>query len=357
MFMQRLRRSSSNGFTIIEVLLVLAIIGLLLTLGLPAIQSARESARRAQCLDNMRQYGLAFAMFESQNAGFPSGVTLEIKGPLTGDSEWHVHNYMADLLPFLGAGGIDTQYHRDALYCAPQNHIAIGTALPVALCPSASHLDVLPENVFVPSLLVSKQVREAKPFASLWANLDKKYSAKFQGAVTDYSVPVEASAALAKQFGYAIPTNDLAGLGGMFPWPIDDTKTLYAKATLLLATSETVRFSRRIKASEVTDGMSNTFLLTEVAGRPERWQNGRHSGLGEPWQSAWSDPRTVLQIDGTDGPSGKCLLQCDNENEIYSFHPAGANFLFADGHVQTAPANTDPRIILEWLTPGHIDGN
>jgi prepilin-type processing-associated H-X9-DG protein/prepilin-type N-terminal cleavage/methylation domain-containing protein len=346
---------SSAGLTLVEVLLVITIISLLATLSIPAIQSAREAARRTQCTSNMHQFGLAFAGVESQQSAFPSALTARITGPLTGDATLEVYAYMADLLPFLDAQPVDAAYRRKAIFCAVENAPAISTILNCALCPSAPDRDLVTTARFVPSQAVKEGVRNYPLLSGAFAKLDQKYSTTYAAAITDYAIPFNASKNLAQRLGYKVVDGDFVGLTSMFPPPINNSLEAVAKMSPVLAGSGTTELQRRLKASDITDGLAHTFMLTESAGHPQRWQNGSWTGIGEPLDAAWANPTSALDIDSVNGPNGVCIMQCDNSGAIYSFHPTGVNFLFADGHVEMVSAATDPRVILAWLSPNRAD--
>src|SRR3954464_5766351 len=74
------RKNRRPAFTLVELLVVIAIIGILVALLLPAIQAAREAARRTQCTNNMKQYGLAMKNYLSAMKTFPQGLTRDISG-------------------------------------------------------------------------------------------------------------------------------------------------------------------------------------------------------------------------------------------------------------------------------------
>src|SRR5271166_504613 len=104
--MRKIKSSSRpRGFTLIELLVVIAIIAVLISLLLPAVQSARESARRIQCTNNLKQIGLAFANYESANQIFPLGAMVLCSGPSTSGWGNSIGNngvsWVALVLPYL----------------------------------------------------------------------------------------------------------------------------------------------------------------------------------------------------------------------------------------------------------------
>ena len=95
----RYLRQSAAGFTLVELLVVIAIIGILIALLLPAVQAAREAARRAHCTNNLKQFGLALHNFESAHGEFPPGTMAKERFSETWPYEWPY--FIHFLLPYL----------------------------------------------------------------------------------------------------------------------------------------------------------------------------------------------------------------------------------------------------------------
>src|SRR5262245_51513932 len=123
------RTRGRRGFTLIELLVVIAIIAVLVSLLLPAVQQAREAARRTQCKNNMQQMGLAVANYESSHGVFPPG---RIEDAATND--WH--SWAALILPLIDQANMYDQYNTQLFWKDPANAGIVGTPLPFYLCPS-----------------------------------------------------------------------------------------------------------------------------------------------------------------------------------------------------------------------------
>ena len=127
-----------RGFTLVELLVVIAIIGILVGLLLPAVQAAREAARRMQCSNNLKQIGLALHNYESSFRSFPAGNIVRLGSPLRGDGwTWH-----ARILPYLEQSPLYNQVNSvmgtdiGGTTSAPQLLAARDTRLTVFQCPS-----------------------------------------------------------------------------------------------------------------------------------------------------------------------------------------------------------------------------
>lgn len=134
------------GFTLVELLVVIAIIGVLVAL-LPAVQAARESARRTQCKSNLRQVALAILNYESSRGALPAPVRI---GPDPSQRyPYFGRNWVIDILPQLEEQPTFDAFDLTVGTNAPESVIAKGTAIPSLLCPS----DEGGDRLFDPSAL------------------------------------------------------------------------------------------------------------------------------------------------------------------------------------------------------------
>ncbi|MEX1041983.1 MAG: DUF1559 domain-containing protein [Pirellulaceae bacterium] len=122
------RSRSFSGFTLVELLVVIAIIGVLVALLLPAVQQAREAARRMSCQNNLKQFGLAMHNYHDTHNRLPAGMAAHA----TGGWSWGVA-----LLPYVEQGNIYDGINFLASPNDASNAVVITTVIPTALCPSS----------------------------------------------------------------------------------------------------------------------------------------------------------------------------------------------------------------------------
>lgn len=125
------RLAKSKAFTLVELLVVIAIIGILIAMLLPAVQQVRETARRTQCANRLRQLGLAVLHYETAHSHFPTSFDIE-PGELKRGS-WSVH---AKLLPLMDQGNVETRIDFDTDW-HDQLETGVHTlGVPMLSCPS-----------------------------------------------------------------------------------------------------------------------------------------------------------------------------------------------------------------------------
>ncbi len=128
---------SRPGFTLVELLVVLAIIGILIGFSLPAVQQVREAVRRTTCMNNLAQLGLAIHNYELSWEHFPAGVQNET-GPITADENGKDIGFIVLLLPFIDQYGIASNFDIDAGTYAPGNSPARKQVIKLLNCPSSA---------------------------------------------------------------------------------------------------------------------------------------------------------------------------------------------------------------------------
>jgi prepilin-type N-terminal cleavage/methylation domain-containing protein/prepilin-type processing-associated H-X9-DG protein len=288
------------GFTLVELLVVIAIIGVLVGLLLPAVQAAREAARRMQCSNNFKQVGLAILNYESTYSRLPAAARAST-------NPTSQHGWVPHLFPFMELGNIPYNWNlswNDASNAtAPTvNGRAVNQIIiPALICPSAPSAD-----------------------GRLGAN---------NAAPSDVSIFINP---------IAQPNPFLTGPSASpyFPNRLPAPDATYHGALGLNVYR---------KLGEVTDGTTNTILTVECAGRNKLYEMGKEvvpTPAGTPAATgAWANPRTGIVSSGFDpanrlAPIGPCAINCTNASNVYSFHTGVANVGMLDGSVQSMSAST-----------------
>ena len=278
-----------KGFTLIELLVVIAIIAVLIALLVPAVQKVREAAARAQCQNNLKQIGLAFHLFADSHAHrFPP---VKVLGPAPQFGVFGVtkHGPGVFLLPYLDQPALSQLYRWDLGGGDLGNQPVAATHVKVFKCPSAE------QDRFMP-------ISGGK------------------GACGDYA-----------------PTE---GVDPVLAGPGRDKGALELNVLT--------------RIESITDGTSNTILFAEDAGRPREWLPGRTGPREDLLGCGWCGFANPLTIQGStqDGQArpGPCAINCTNDGELYSFHPNGANAVFADGSVHFLRAGVTIQVLAALVT-------
>ena len=137
-----LENQGRRGFTIIELLIVIAVLGILVALLIPAVQSAREAARRTSCVNNLRQLGVGLQSYETAVKCFPSGATYgNPDNPPQLDSAAWMGNFafyndaFTSLLPYLEQQSVAEHYNKEMPWFK-QSPVIYGAVVPTYVCPS-----------------------------------------------------------------------------------------------------------------------------------------------------------------------------------------------------------------------------
>jgi prepilin-type N-terminal cleavage/methylation domain-containing protein len=133
--------SSASGFTLVELLVVIAVIGILLALLMPAVQAAREAGRRTSCGNNLRQIGIAIQHYHEQHNCFPpGGVNFGSCCSTESYTSWTI-----SILPFLEQGNLAANYNHGVTNESPENQVVREMQMKIYACSSEPGVNVLEE--------------------------------------------------------------------------------------------------------------------------------------------------------------------------------------------------------------------
>jgi prepilin-type N-terminal cleavage/methylation domain-containing protein/prepilin-type processing-associated H-X9-DG protein len=244
-----------RGFSLVESLVVIAIIGMMVAILLPAVQAAREAARRAECQNNLRQIGIALHLFHDAHGRLPVGCT-DKRVPHT-NPNGRQFAWSADILPHLEETALWKRIDYTVPYDSAENATAAATVLKVYLCPSTTRLAVGRAGALVN---------------------DSTGAATYVAAAIDY--------------------------GG-----------IYGAAQVAPAANGVFLYDHAVKFADITDGASFTLALAEDTGRgwtmDGEWINGENiydvsnSINTQQHNEIWSDH-----------PGGAMVLWCDGGSTL-----------------------------------------
>ena len=341
-----LLRSARPGFTLVELLVVIAIIATLVGILLPAVQSAREAARRSSCTNNLKQQGLALHTFHDSKNKLPSGG----RPPDAATVRCGVFVYM---LPFLDLKSLWDSYDTSVTWSAAANLPVTSVRVPNFECPSAprhsNQLDHNPDGDAANSF--GAPIVAVGDYASS-LGIDPRLPAAVPGTVT-------ISGSTVNRADLIIPssamTSGAAGLtNGMLPK------------------------NAAITFQDVTDGLSNTIAIVESGGRPFVYRRGQQlsASLATAHTNAggWCRPASDILFAGSNaagttipgpflnrtnghdhgsesyGSSGYPTYGTEGSSQPYSFHPGGLQVVLGDGAVRMIDENAAIEVFSALIT-------
>ena len=318
------RDTKMGGFTLVELLVVIAIIGVLIALLLPAVQQAREAARRMQCQNQMKQLGLALHNYHDVNNTFPFGTRNPVGAPnwriavLPYMDQTALYNQL-DINVSTSVGGFSSQREDGSSYGygTGANSVLAGLVVPGWNCPSST---------------CSTNASGQSP----------TYNNAEEGQTHDY-------------VGIAGATPDPSGAtsgkcysGSSYGGIVCENGMLYPNAT------------KRMR--DITDGTTNTVIVGEQSGLVgtkdirSNYQGGwagfttggRPSAMtGNPWGSGTTTIRYRINADETIcSSSSGCNTTYDSNIPLSSQHPGGTQGLLCDGSVRFLQETIQMEILL-----------
>ncbi len=346
-------RRPRAGFTLIELLVVIAIIGVLIALLLPAIQSAREAARRSACSQNLHNLGIALSNFYDTRGYLPASSRVS-------DTNSNRVALVTNLLPYLERNDLYERVNFSFSWDFRENQTAFSAKLGIAACPSAPNsdlrLDASPytrDGAGQPTTTVAS--------AANWG--PRLYPSSDYATVMWVEKRLGPTGLNVVDVAASVAPDAAIQVGG--PGPGRGAGPMYQNSST--------------KWRDISDGLSKTVALTESAGRPFLYRSGK---LLDPFPNyrvnggGWGRPASDIVLSGIDAngvsPGTGAVNVANGEDvgdalanssayphpyfrtvgtgQIYSFHPAIVQAVLLDGSVQTISESVSLRVLASHIT-------
>ncbi|MGD9720747.1 MAG: DUF1559 domain-containing protein [Pirellulales bacterium] len=317
-----------SAFTLVELLVVIAIIGVLVALLLPAIQAARESARRTQCTNNLKQIGVGMTNYETSKKHFPPGEYKPAGVPTSGGLGWSCW-----FLPYIEEGSLFDLMDLKKDMRSPPNWLVDANGQPSG--PTNTPIS----TYLCPSMATHQTHR----------GLD--------GRLTDFNN----NGTYQSGSGEGLGAIDYIGVSGPASTAVNASKNVaYGdnRGVLLNMASGGPCFGtadecsgKTISVRNITDGTSHTIVVAECSGRGVHDSNGDSPGGTNfnELDGAWASKSNIGKLKLTTATFGYSGINPPawlnwSEEEFFSDHPGGVNVLMCDGSVHFLVDETDMSI-------------
>lgn len=323
------RDTNRRAFTLVELLVVIAIIGILVGLLLPAVQAAREAARRMQCSNNLKQLGLGILNFESAQKRLPAIRWIDFFPASDESSTWTV-----DVLPFIEQSNLYNQYFSGDL--SKRQQLAT-TPMPIFDCPSSPH-----------------SASDLVKTFSWWGFPTPRKSYGEPVAPSDYFAVRGLAGGRFSEFArIAFAGKSYVGAGALSKVAIrwDDgsgSRLGDPLAVITDGTSNTILLGEQTSGNELYVGRNSIpFDPRDVGGT---WMSGPSRSIRGSVHGRWDNDDPIgsyIRLFVFGGPNG---INSNNRTGFHSLHPSGANFVLCDGSVQFLGESTDTLTLASLIT-------